>query len=106
MAARELVASSGLLQSSVSSVICLQQGVVTFNGAGGNENTVACPGFSLSNCTVSFDNLSNAALLPTTVAASAVADVSFTAKGAAGQSGTAYYQVLKCNAAVPAVNAP
>lgn len=106
MAARELVASSGLLLSSVSSLTCLQQGVVTFNGAGANEETVACPGFSLSDCVVVFAQSSNASLLPTTVAASAVSNVSFTAKGAATQSGSAYYQVLKCNASVPTVNAP
>ena len=106
MAARELVASSGLLLNSVSSLTCLQQGVVTFPGSAGNEVTVPCVGYSLSDCVVVFAQSSNVSLEAITVVASAVANVSFTAKGTTLQAGTAYYQVLKCNGAVTAVNAP
>jgi len=106
MSARELIASSGLLLSSVESLTCLQQGVVSFPGTPLNEVTVACAGYSLSDCVVVFAQSLNTSLFSTTVVASAVAGVSFVAKGTAGQSGTAYYQVLKCNASVPAVNAP
>lgn len=106
MSVRENIAASGLFQSAVLPVTVLQQGVINFPGSAGNEVTVPCVGFSLTNCTVNFDNLTNPVILPVTVAASAVANVSFTAKGATLQAGTAYYQVLQANSSVTSVNAP